>query len=235
VHGDHGRICPKKPFWVQCDQRSELRHPASCDAYRCPVCGPRKAEEAAALLTWGIREAKRRGYRSRFVTGTLAPEDWPARRQKVRNLRRWCVHEQGCDWEFGWACERGAETGMLHVHGIQWGDDWIDQARLQARWGAHVDIREVRTPGVGVYAVKAALRVAGYTVKSATASAEGLDAHLDLNGGRAAHFSRGFLHGKTKREALAAMRSELAGGEELTWHLEPAWTATAAPGASTGR
>jgi hypothetical protein len=86
-----------------------------------------------------------------------------------------------------------------------------------------VDIREVKNlrdrGGAAVYTVKEALKVAGYTVKGATASGAGLEQHLALNGGRPAHWSRGFLHGKTKREALTALRTELAGGEAMTWRL----------------
>lgn len=157
------------------------------------------------------------------MTLTNAPEDWPTRRQKVRELRRW-ARQNGYDWEFGWCCERGEDTGMLHVHGIQHGRHKIPQDTLQDRWGAIVDIRRVKTPGAGVYAAKDAMRVAGYTTKGAGVGVA-LDDHLALNGYRAAHWSRGFLHGRTKREALSELTSELGDGERLTYRLEPAWTA----------
>ncbi len=66
--------------------------------------------------------------------------------------------------------------------------------------------------------------MAGYVSKGATAGdVDSLAAHLALNGGRPAHWTRGFLHGKTKREALSALRAELSDGEALTWRLVPAW------------
>lgn len=175
-------------------------------------------------MTWAIREAARSGTRVRFLTLTNAPCSWQPRRQKVRDLRRWARDELGAEWEIGWSTEVGSRTGMVHVHGIEHGAQKIPQAALQDRWGAIVDIRAVRTPGAGVYTVKDALRVAGYTVKGATGDHDGLMAHLDLNGGRAAHWSRGFLHGLVKRDALAQARAELADGEVLTWRLVPAWT-----------
>jgi hypothetical protein len=73
--------------------------------------------------------------------------------------------------------------------------------------------------------MKEARRVAGYTVKEATGDHGSLLEHLALNGGRAAHWSRGFLHGMTKREALSDLRSQLSDGEALTWRLVPAWIA----------
>lgn len=216
-------ICPKRPYWVQSQERRELRYPASCDAYRCDVCGPRKAEQAAALMTWAIRTAAASGLRSRLVTLTRAPETHQQRRQKIRDLTRWAKNDLGIEFEIGWAVETGSKTGMVHIHGIQWGSQKIPQAALQDRWGSIVDVRAVRTPAAGVYAVKEALTVAGYTVKGATNPAQLAD-HLDLNGGRAAHWSRGFLHGMTKREALGTLRAELSNGEVQTWRLVPAWT-----------
>jgi hypothetical protein len=190
------------------------------------MCGPRKAEQVAALMTWSIRESATQGERSRLLTFTNAPEDWQTRRQKVRDVRRWAI-DRGYDFEMSWATEVGSKTGMVHVHGVQHGRQKIPQGGLQDRWGAIVDIRAIRTPGAGVYTVKEALRVAGYVVKGAQATPDGsgLGAHLALNGGRAAHWSRGFLHGRTKREALTEVRNGMSEtGEALTWELVPAWT-----------
>ena len=65
-----------------------------------------------------------------------------------------------------------------------------------------------------------ALKVAGYVVRGATAEHNGLAEHLALIGGRAMHWSRGFLHGWDKRGALAELREELADGAPRGWHLE---------------
>lgn len=210
------RNCPKRPLDIVAIERPDLRFPASCDAYRCPVCGPRKARTSAALATYALRQS----HGGRLVTLTLAPGDWQSRRQKIRDLRRWAL-ANGWDWEMFWATEANPKGTGVHVHGIQTGRQKIPQASLQDRWGHIVDIRRVRTPAAGAYVVKEAMRVAGYVVKNGTESAEALDAHLALNGGRAAHWTRGFLGGLTKREALAKIREEQAGEEALTWVLVP--------------
>ncbi len=224
VHGDLALICPRRPYWIEAIQRPDLRFPASCDSYSCAQCGPRKAVTTAAVLTWAMAHADR----SRLVTLTLAPEDWPARRQKMRNLKR-LLAAKGYGWEVGWATEPNPKGTGLHIHGIQHGDR-VPQRVLQDTWGAIVDIRAVgrksQDRAAGVYTVKESRRVAGYAVKGATG--EHLAEHLARNGGRPAHWSRGFLHGKTKRQVLSEVRRELADGEALTWRMVPAWTATPA-------
>lgn len=230
VFETQAQICSRKPYWVTPVERPDLRFPASCDAYACTVCGPRKAQQAAAVMTWALRQVEAPS-RARFVTLTLASQQWPALRQKVRNARRYLLAE-GYDWEWAWAREAGAQTGMLHLHGVQHGRHKVPQRRLQDLWGARVDIRAVQglrdRQGVASYTVKDALRVAGYVSKGAAAGdGPALMTHLGLNGGRPAHWSRGFLHGKTKREALTSLRAELADGEALTWRLVPAWEVNA--------
>lgn len=217
IHVANGdQICPKRPQWVVCDQDPATRYPASCDAYRCTVCGPRKAMTSAALAAWSIRHADR----ARFVTLTLAPEDWQQRRQKMRDLRR-LLQRRGYEWECAWSTEKGSRTGMVHVHGLQHGS-YVPGAVLNQVWGARTNIKAVETGGVARYVTKDALRVAGYTVKGSTAEAgEGYQDYLDFNGGRPMHWSRGFLHGLDKRAALGEMKAELSQGEVRTWHLEP--------------
>lgn len=210
--------CPKKPQDLVAVEDPALRFPASCDAYLCTVCGPRKAQQVAALMTWSARRCQRR----RLLTLTGLPDDWQAARGQVRDyLRR--LRSDGYRFEMAWAIERNPRGTGLHAHGLQHGD-YVPQALLQERWGGRiVDVRGLRTPGAGVYAVKEALRVAGYVSKGATAgNPEQLVEHLAVNGGRAAHMTRGFLHGLTKREALAELRKELSDGRALTWAVVPA-------------
>ncbi len=170
-------------------------------------------------MTWAMRKADR----ARLVTLTLAPEGWQARRKKARVFAA-ALRSDGYRWEWSWTTERNPRGTGLHIHGVQHGDR-VPQRHLQETWGAIVDVRAVGRRHLDAaasrYTVKEALRVAGYTVKGA--AGEGLTEHLALNGGRATHWSRGFLHGKTKLEALAALREELADGEALTWRLVPAW------------
>lgn len=219
-----GEICPTKPLLVVCDQSPDLRFPASCDRYGCTVCGPRKARQKAALMTWAARHADR----CRLVTLTQLPTtdhgalDWQRARAQVRHWM-FRVRREYPGWEMGWAIERNPRGTGFHAHGVQHGP-FVPQAVLQERWGGRiVDIRALRRPAAGVYAVKEAVRVAGYTVKGGTENFDGLQEHLAINGHRAAHFTRGFLHGLTSREALSAISREQNDGEQRTWHLEPAW------------
>lgn len=212
--------CPKKPLDVVAIEDPQLRFPASCEAYRCAVCGPRKAQQVAALMTWSARQVKRR----RLITLTKLPDDWQTARGQVRDyLRR--LRQDGYAFEMCWCIEANPRGTGLHAHGLQVGD-FVAQQVLQERWGGRiVDVRALKTPGAGVYAVKEALRVAGYVAKGAGGGSEALMGHLDRNGGRAAHMTRGFLHGRTKREALAELRRELSGGADLTWVTVPAGAA----------
>ena len=175
-------------------------------------------------MTWAARRVDRR----RLVTLTALPTndgrlDWQRARGQVRELL-YRVRREYPGFEMGWAIEQNPRATGFHAHGVQHGP-YVPQAVLQERWGGRiVDIRALRRPADGVYAVKDAVRVAGYTVKNGTESFAGLDEHLRINGHRAAHFTRGFLHGLTSREALAAIALEQGDGEPRTWHLEPAWT-----------
>lgn len=118
------------------------------------------------------------------------------------------VRRAGYRVEWAWTVERGDNTGMIHVHALQHGE-FIPQAELQAMWGAIVDIRRVRgRVGAANYAMKEAAMVAGYAMKNGVAA---LDEHLDLNGGRGMHMSRGYLRGLRTREV-----------EKLLWPTDPA-------------
>jgi hypothetical protein len=207
--------CPKKPLDLVALEKPDLRFPASCDAYRCDICGPRKARQAGAVMTWAARKVHRR----RLVTLTALPDDFQTARGQVRDFAR-RLRSDGYTWEWAWAIEANPRGTGYHAHGLQHGD-YVPVRHLVQRWGQRVvDVRALSTPGAGVYAVKEALRVAGYVGKGAQAG--GLHDHLDRNGGRPVHMSAGFLHGCTKREALAELRTDLADGEALTWALVPA-------------
>lgn len=182
-----------------CRQDPERRFPASCDAWRCEWCGPRNATKRAAVIAWAKP--------TRFATFTNAPTEWQPLRQKVRRLTM-NVRRAGYRVEWAWTVERGDNTGMIHVHALQHGE-FIPQAELQAMWGAIVDIRRVRgRVGAANYAMKEAAMVAGYAMKNGVAA---LDEHLDLNGGRGMHMSRGYLRGLRTREV-----------EKLLWPTDPA-------------
>lgn len=209
-------ICGRRPYWVTPIERPELRFPASCDSYGCSCCGPRKAQSTAAVMTWALSRATRR----RLVTLTAADENWQDRRWRMNALLRE-LRRDGRKCEWAWSTEVNPKGTGYHVHAVQWGD-FLPIRDVVKHWGAVADARALKQPGAGVYAVKEALRVAGYAVKGAV-TAEGLGDHLEVNGGRVAHWSRGFLHGSTRREALSEVRKTLSDGEPLTWRLVPAW------------
>jgi hypothetical protein len=187
-------------------ERPDLRFPAMCKTWRCEYCGSRKARQKAAILAWARPE--------RFITLTQAPDDWSALRKKVRVLK----HEllgAGLRFEVAWTVEEGKETGMRHVHLLQHGD-YVPQAQLQDRWGRIADVRAIRGARKAVdYAMKEAVQVSGYAMKGAA----DLDAHLDRNGGRGCHLSRGYLRGETQASVLDLLQRERSEGEILTWVL----------------
>jgi hypothetical protein len=111
------------------------------------------------------------------------------------------------DLEIAWALELNPKGTGVHAHALSHGE-YIPSNRLRELWGGRfVDIRTASHHASG-YMGKA-LTMAGYAAKS-------MEAHLELNGNRAIHMSRGYLHGKTARQALREMKSD------KTWHLERA-------------
>lgn len=151
----------------------------------------------------------------RFVTLTNAPDDWQALRLKVRRLAM-NLRGDGYSCEWAWTVEQGSKTGMRHVHLLQHGA-FVPQRELQERWGAIAHITAIRGAKRATnYAMKEAQRVAAYALKE---SRDAFDAHLDRNGGRPCHLSRGYLHGKRTRE----VEQLLSPGGDLTWFLVQAW------------
>jgi hypothetical protein len=137
----------------------------------------------------------------RFIVLTLPPErwemSWQQMRQKMRDYRRLMQRNYGV-WEQAWTVETGKRNGMKHVNVLQKGP-YVPQAELQRRWGGIAHVQAIgRQPGaIAGYALKEALRVTGYSLKDAAASR---DVHLALNGGRLAHWSRGYFGGQTYTE-----------------------------------
>lgn len=183
--------------------------PADCDTGVCQTCGVRRARARAAAITWRQREVGR----SRLVTLTSCPDDWQQLRGQIRDYRkRILLSGNKCEWI--WTVERGAKTGMKHVHAIQHGS-YLPQKTLQSMWGDRiVDVRAVRD--AGGYISKSAARVAGYIGKGVSGGPDGLGIHLGLNGGRLHHWSRDFWGGMSIREAVAAARTQATQEEWIT-------------------
>lgn len=215
--------CPKKKH-VLASLSSGLVVPQSCGSYRCPVCGPRKARRLAMAATWAL--ASEQTSQGRFITLTM-PEDqwgmpWEQVRQKGRNFARY-IRARGYAFEWFWTVERGSKNGALHLHALQHGD-YVPQALAQEVWGGIAHLEGIRHEDrVSKYVLKQAARVAGYAVKGAAAGDESYEDHLDLNGGRVAHWSRGFFHGRKLDEAFAVAST---GGDEGPWVSVPDSTLT---------
>lgn len=196
--------CPRVPWDVVAVEDPTLRFPATCKTWGCEYCGPRKARQKAAVVAWAKPE--------RFVTLTLAPKEWQARRARVAEFAR-TLRRDGFDWQMAWTCERGeVSPDLVHIHGLQHGS-YVPQRLLQQRWGARVDVRAIRGARKAAgYALKEAQAVTGY----ATKGTDDLAAHLELNGGRGVHLTRGYLRGRTTDEVLSLLAKERG---EFTWVL----------------
>lgn len=185
-------ICPKSPYVLICRDKPALRIPRPCGSYKCLCCRPAKVQERARLAAWGASLADK----LRFVTLTKAPADWQQARMQVRDLARRLRKAYLVEW--AWAIEENPKKTGYHIHAMQWGD-YIPKLRLREMWGGRwIDIRKADCEGTN-YVTKCA-KVAGYMSKH-------IEKHLLVNGGRALHFTRGYLHGMTSRGALKLMAS----------------------------
>jgi hypothetical protein len=129
----------------------------------------------------------------RFLTLTLAPEGWQETRLAVR---MWLEHlrRKGYAMHVLWVVERGSQTGMKHVHVVQRGD-FIPKAVLEASW-PHGSTQIAAARGAASdYLAKGVITYLG---KGVDGDGDQIEAHMNLNGGRAAHWSRGFFMGQAR-------------------------------------
>lgn len=184
-----------------------LRFPAGCSTWRCDWCGPQKGRRKAEIVAWAEP--------TRFLTLTQAPSSWQPLRARVRKLAL-RLRAEGYQVEWAWTVEAGSRTGMIHVHALQHGD-YIPQRVLAGLWGRRVDIRRISdVAGAAKYTTKhASRRVVGYTMKH---TGDDLQRHLDLNGGRGVHLSRGYLRGLRSADVWALLHPPTA----LKWVQVPA-------------
>ena len=131
--------------------------------------------------------------RVRFITLTRAPEGWQETRAAVwRWLER--LRRAGYRMHVLWVVELGDETGMKHIHAIQWGD-FIPKEELSASWPyGHTQIEGARA--ATNYLAKGVVR---YVAKGLDGDGASIEEHMNLNGGRAAHWSREFFDGMSRK------------------------------------
>jgi hypothetical protein len=137
--------------------------------------------------------------------GASACDTWPTVYKRLKALQK-RIGRAGFEWETAAVVEEGPLRKTPHVHLLQVGSVFVPRATLQTFWGARIDVREIPSPPVGLY----------YLLKNAV-SPETLPRHLELNGGRVVHYSRGFLQGLTMAEA----RRTLTAGSGVRWYPVP--------------
>jgi len=198
-------LCPRKPYWVVGNDKNqegvEIRVPANCDSYRCAICGPWKVRQKVRLMVWALA----RETWIRHWTFTLCPTEWQHCRNQIKDFL-FRLREHG-KIEGAWAKEQNPKLTGYHIHMMTHGV-FLDHWRVQEMWGGrHCWVSPLSTKDVG-YVAKM-YRLCGYMTKETN-----MHRHLDLNGGRAVHFTRGFLRGWTSREVQRYLSKNLA------WHVE---------------
>jgi len=157
----------------------------TCKNARCRRCSRQVSAQTFALARRSLEDQER----ARFITLTRAPEGWDATRTAMkvwmRNLRR-----SGYDMNALWVVEKGSETGMKHVHAVQWGD-FIPKHELSESWPhgfTQIEGARAATDYLGKGVVR-------YVAKGLDGDGESIEEHMNLNGGRAAHWTSGFFAG----------------------------------------
>lgn len=171
----------------------------SCKNARCPNCSRRVSARTFALARRVADLEAEKGGWVRFITLTLAPEGWAETRQAMKS---WLVYlrRHGYDMQVLWVAERGSETGMKHVHVVQRGD-FIPKRVLEASWPHGSTQIAAARQAASDYLAKGVIKYLGKGVDGDGAQ---IEAHMNLNGGRAAHWSREFFLGVSRDDFAKA-------------------------------
>ena len=186
--------CPLAGYSAVDRTTGEIAWSSTCNSARCARCSRIVSARSFALARAALKEMN--PAHIRYVTLTLAPDDWDELRQRMKDLVRF-LRGRGIAVKWLWVVERGSDTGMKHVHAVQWGD-FIPWQDLLGWWGARVEIKAGHKPAMG-YLSKNVVRYLG---KGIDGERDQIEDHMNLNGGRAAHWSRGFYNG-LGRDAFA--------------------------------
>lgn len=166
----------------------EIAWRPTCKNARCRRCSRQVSAQTFALARRALEPIEH----LRFITLTRAPEGWEETRHAVkmwmRNLRR-----QGVEMNALTVVERGKETGMKHLHAVQWGD-YVPKNLLDESWPyGSTQIQAARA--ATNYLSKGVIRYVG---KGLDGDQSEIVEHMNLNGGRAAHWTRGFFGGLSR-------------------------------------
>lgn len=167
----------------------------TCKNARCRRCSRQVSAQTFALARRALEDSEER---VRFITLTRAPEGWEGTRQAVRT---WLQHlrRAGYGMHVLWVVEEGSETGMKHVHAVQWGD-FIPKDVLDESWPHGTNEIEAARAAVN-YLSKGVIR---YVAKGLDGDGQAIEDHMNLNGGRAAHWSREFFAGQGRNAYRAS-------------------------------
>jgi hypothetical protein len=179
--------CPLAGYSSVDRTTGEIAWSATCGSARCYRCSRMVSARSFALARRAMTEVDSKHVR--FLTLTLAPEDWQDVRKRMKDLVQFLRRDRGIRVNWLWVVEEGDLGGMKHIHAVQWGD-FIPWRDLLGWWGARVQI-EASSAAVG-YLGKNVIRYLG---KNLDGDREGIEDHMNLNGGRAAHWTRGFFAG----------------------------------------
>jgi hypothetical protein len=178
--------CPLEG-WISYDRTTgEIVWRPTCKNARCRRCSRQVSAQTFALARRALEEVDR----VRFITLTRAPEGWEETRQA---MKVWLLHLRrlGFDMRVMWVVEKGDDTGMKHVHAIQWGD-YVPKETLSESWPyGMTQIEGARA--ASNYLAKGVVR---YVAKNLDGDHQSIEGHMNLNGGRAAHWSREFFAGQ---------------------------------------
>lgn len=188
--------CPLAGYSAVERNTGEIAWSSTCNSARCARCSRMVSARSFALARVALAEMDPRHLR--YITLTLAPDDWDELRQRMKDLARF-LRARDIRVKWLWVVEKGSLTGMKHVHAVQWGD-FIPWQDLLGWWGARVEIKAGQKAALG-YLSKNVVRYLG---KGLDGDGESIERHMNLNGGRAAHWSRGFYNGMGRDEFAQA-------------------------------
>lgn len=198
--------------WVEPERG--ITRPWRCDTNLCPDCGPWRGLR--------VRDAIARSGADWLITLTRAGECWADAHSRMRRLAE-ALRRRGITPCWTYVVE--ADQSGLHVHVLHRGSvgdpGVLDGLASDAGFGLITDVRPVTD-------VRSA---AGYILKAAIGDEQrvglALPEHLEMNGGRLLHHSRGFFRSaegspQTFTEAIRARGR--AGGHQ--WGVAPSeWAA----------